>query len=276
VGGVSAHAGAPRATTPHRRRLARFVRLAAAVARTWWRAVVAPPVPDGGAWRRLVVDSAEEMLAALAVRVEVRGAHPLTEGPVLLVANHVSWIDVQALGLLHGPRFVAKTEVRDWPLVGRMVAGLGTIFHRRGSCRDAGRVKDVLARSLVTGGRAAVFPEGTTTDGGRVGKFHAAFLQAAIDAAVPVQPVAIRYREADGTTSTAAAFVDDMSFLASLARVLARPALVVELTFGAPIYAADKTRRELAAQCHAFVASTLGFAAVPAAEPTRLALRRAA
>jgi 1-acyl-sn-glycerol-3-phosphate acyltransferase len=273
---VSPHPGAPRAATSYRVRLRRLLRLAAAVAHTWWRAVVAAPVPDGPSWRLLVVSSAERMLTALAVRVEVRGAHPLTEGPVLLVANHVSWIDVQALGSLGGPRFVAKTEVRDWPVIGRMVAGLGTIFHRRWSCRDAARVKDVLARSLVTGGRAAVFPEGTTTDGGRVGHFHPAFLQAAIDAAVPVQPVAIRYRELDGTTSAAAAFVDDMSFATSLARVLARPGLVVELTFGAPVYAADKTRRQLATHCRTFVASTLGCTSAAGSEPAEPRLRRAA
>lgn len=273
---MSPRAGAPRPATPLPTRARRLVRLAAAVARTWRHAVVAPPAPDGAAWRRLVVGSAERMLAALAVRVEVRGAHPLTEGPVLVVANHVSWIDVQALGSLVGPRFVAKTEVRHWPLVGRMVAGLGTVFHRRWSVRDAARVKDVLARVLVCGGRVAVFPEGTTTDGGRVGRFHAAFLQAAIDAAVPVQPVAIRYRELDGTTSTAAAFVDDMTFGASLARVLARPGLVVELTFGPPVYAADRTRRALAAHCRAFVAATLGLDEPAPADATRRALRRAA
>jgi len=258
-------------------RAARAMRLAATILAAWLRArLQAPPVASPG-WRRLVGTSSARALAAVAVDVEVRGARPLLDGPVLVVANHVSWLDVQALGTIAPTRFVAKTEVRGWPLVGDLVARVGTIFLRRGSCRDAARVKNVVARALVAGDRFAVFPEGTTTDGGRVAPFYAALLQAAVDAAVPVQPVAIRYREIDGARSTAAAFVDDMTFAGSLARILARPRIVAELTFGPPIYAADKTRRELAAQCQAFVADTLGYElAAPVPSRTRRITRRAA
>ncbi len=271
VGGVSTAVG-----TSLPERLRRVVGLTAAVAHTWWRAVVDAPAIAGTSWRRLVEASAAKMLAALSVRVVVRGAHPLTEGPVLLVANHVSWLDVQALGTIAGPRFVAKEEVRDWPAIGRMVTRLGTIFLKRHSCRDAARVKDVLARALVSGERVAVFPEGTTTDGRSVGPFYSALLQAAVDAAVPVQPVAIRYREIDGAATTAAAFVDDMSFVESLAQIVTRPGLVAELTFGPPIYAADKTRRQLATLCRAFITNALGLEPATAGSHAPRPLRRAA
>jgi 1-acyl-sn-glycerol-3-phosphate acyltransferase len=223
-----------------------------------------------------VEEGAARMLEAVGIEVRVRGARPLLAGPVLLVANHVSWIDVQALGAVAGTRFVAKAEVRDWAVVGALAARLGTLFIRRGHLRDALRTKSALAKLLVTGERVAVFPEGTTTDGSRVGRFHPALLQAAVDAAVPVQPVAIRHCEPDGARSAAAAFVDDMTFVASLGRVLARPRLAVELTFGPPIWAADQTRRQLAARCREFVVGTLGVGE-PVREPTVLpSVRRAA
>ena len=248
-------------------RCRRVAELATAVAHARWlgrwhgRAIGTP------AGHRLVEASSRRMLAAVAVDVEVRGARPLVAGPVLWVANHVSWIDIQALGAIGGTRFIAKSEVRDWPIVGTMAARFGTLFIRRGHRRDAHRVKNAIAKLLVTGERVVVFPEGTTTDGSQVAPFHAALLQAAVDAAIPVQPVAIRYREADGTPSAAAAFVDDMTFAGSLTRVLARPRLVAELTFGKPIWAADKSRRELAARCRGVIADALGLAA-PLAAPS--------
>ncbi len=262
--------------TSWKTRAARFVRLAVALGRTWWRARRHAGAVGSLRWRRTVEQSSAGMLSAVGVEVRVRGARPLVTGPVLLVANHVSWIDVQAIGTVAAARFVAKSEVRAWPIVGAMAARLGTVFLRRNHRRDAMRVKNLLAKLLVTGERIVVFPEGTTTDGRGVGPFYAALLQAAIDAAIPVQPVAIRHVEADGTPSAAAAFVDDLTFMTSLGRVLTRPRLVTELVFGPPMWSADQTRRELAARCRAFIAAELGCAdaaAMPAAPP---ALRRAA
>lgn len=224
--------------------------------------------------RHVVERGGAALLDAVAVEVDARGARPLLAGPVLFVANHVSWLDVQALGAVAGTRFIAKAEVRDWPVVGALAARLGTLFIRRGHFRDAMRVKNELAKLFVGGERVAVFPEATTTDGTRLGTFHPALFQAAIDAAIPVQPVAIRILEVDGTPAAAAAFVDDMTFVESLGKVLARPRLVVELTFGPPIWAADQTRRQLAMRCRSFVAGVLGLAEpMPVAVPP---LRRAA
>jgi 1-acyl-sn-glycerol-3-phosphate acyltransferase len=254
----------------------RLGRLVAALGRTWWEARRHAGALGGEGRRRAIERSGTRMLDAVGVEVHVRGARPLLAGPVLLVANHVSWIDVQALGAVAGARFVAKSEVRDWPLVGALAARLGTIFLRRGHRRDAMRVKNLLARLLVTGERVVVFPEGTTTDGTRVAPFYAALLQAAVDAAIPVQPVAIQHRERDGTRSDAAAFVDDMSFLRSLGRVLERPGIVTEIVFGPPIWAADKTRRDLAARCRGFITAELGCADQTTVPRPATAIRRAA
>ena len=246
-------------TTSWKTRAARVTRLALALGQMSWDARRHAAALGSDPWRRAVENGSARLLDAVGVDVRVRGARPLLAGPVLMVANHVSWIDVQALGAVAGTRFVAKTEVRDWPVIGAMAARFGTLFIRRGSLRDAARVKNTLTKLLVTGERIVVFPEGTTTDGSRVGPFYAALLQAAVDAAIPVQPVAIRYVEPDGEPSPAAAFVDDMRFATSLARVLACPRLVAELTFGPPIWAADKTRRELAGRCRGFITGELGL-----------------
>jgi 1-acyl-sn-glycerol-3-phosphate acyltransferase len=253
----------------------RLVRLALALGRTCWEARRHAGAVGSRAWRRTVERSSGRMLAAVGVEVRVQGARPLLAGPVLLVANHVSWIDVQALGVVAGARFVAKAEVRAWPVVGAMAERLGTVFLRRGSRCDAMRVKNLLAKMLVTGERVVVFPEGTTTDGSRLDPFHAALLQAAVDAAIPVQPVAIRHLEADGTPSTAAAFIGDMTFVTSLARVLERPTLTTELVFGAPIWAADKSRRELTSRCRAFIAGVLGLAEARPVSAVPAVIRRA-
>src|SRR5215470_9593270 len=132
--------------TPWTTRARRTVRLAFEVVRTTWRGRRHADALGSEAWRRDVERSSARLLESVAVHVEVRGARPLLAGPVLLVANHVSWLDVQALGAVAGTRFVAKSEVRDWPLVGMMAARFGTLFIRRGHRRDALRVKNEIAR----------------------------------------------------------------------------------------------------------------------------------
>jgi 1-acyl-sn-glycerol-3-phosphate acyltransferase len=215
---------------------------------------------------RVVTWLARRALAALDVRLRIIGARPPDGEPLLLVANHVSWLDVYALNAACPACFVAKTETADWPVAGTITRGFGAIFIRRGSFRDAARVKDAVAGRLRAGERVAVFPEATTTDGTRLLRFHPAMFQAARDAGVRVQPVAIRYPGPDGAPNLAAAFVGEMTFVESLRRVLREPALEVELDFAAAIPAADLGRRELAALSRGLVAASLGLPRV-AIEP---------
>jgi 1-acyl-sn-glycerol-3-phosphate acyltransferase len=239
--------------------------------------VVAPrlsPIGRGGLGARL----AARTLRTLHVRVRRLGAAPY-DGPMLLVANHVSWLDVYALNaVVGGPRSVAKSEVARWPIAGAIARGFGTFFHVRGNYRDAARVKDAVAVALRGGERVLVFPEGTTTEGGSVGRFHAALFQAAVDAGVPVQPVAIHYPAADGSPDPAASFVGEMTFVESLVRVLGRRRLDARLTFGPVLSSAGRSRRELAALSHAFVALALDCTtrAEPSLVPARPRFARAA
>jgi 1-acyl-sn-glycerol-3-phosphate acyltransferase len=204
------------------------------------------------------------------------GADPATDGPLLLIANHVSWLDIYGLNAVAPARFVAKAEVRDWPVVGSIAAYSGTFFIVRGSCRDAARVKDAIASALARGERVVVFPEGTTTDGTRLGPFYAALLQAAVDTGTDVQPVAIRYLDAGGARNTAASFIDDMSFGTSLFQVVREPTIELELTFGAPIRPHGKTRRELRDLARGFVLGALGLLEAHVPRQRLAALRRRA
>lgn len=240
------------------------------VALAWAGAALVGPRVGPAARRRMATRLARRTLRTLAVRVSRHGALPPPDQPLLVVANHVSWLDVYVLNAFLEARFVAKSETAAWPVVGTISRGFDALHIARGSCRDAARVKDRVAAALGAGERVVVFPEATTTDGSGVRRFHGAMFQAAIDAGVPVLPVALRYRRPDGTVDPTPAFVDDMTFVESLRRVLRASALHAEVTFGSPLAVRGMTRRELAAAAHQFAARTLR---VPALAPARPAMR---
>jgi 1-acyl-sn-glycerol-3-phosphate acyltransferase len=154
------------------------------------------------------------VLRSLGIRLTARGSlHP---GPLLVVANHISWVDILSINAVQPVRFVSKADVKHWPLLGYLVASGGTLFIERERKRDALRVVHQIAEALRGGDIVAVFPEGTTSDGHDVLPFHANLLQAAIATGTPVQPVVLRYRDAASAVSPAAAYVGDTSLLASL------------------------------------------------------------
>jgi 1-acyl-sn-glycerol-3-phosphate acyltransferase len=162
------------------------------------------------------------------------------------------------LNAVAAARFVAKSEVRGWPFFGTIATRFDTFFIVRGSYRDAGRMRTAVARALGQGERVAVFPEGTTTDGTAVGRFFPALFQAAIDARAPVQPVALRYRDAHGEPSPAPVFVGDTTVLESVGHVIREPSLTVEVTFGPPLSPLGLTRKALAQRTRRWIAGQLG------------------
>jgi len=223
----------------------------------WVGAELVIPRLDPRRRQRVAAWFAWHTLRALDVTIRVRDTCPETKGPRLLVANHVSWLDVYALNAVLQARFVAKSETRTWPLLGVITQAFDTLFVVRESFRDAARVKDAAAAALRQGDTIVVFPEGTTTDGTLLRRFYPAFFQAAIDASVAVQPVAIRYPGDHGLPNLAAAFVDDMTFLESFQRIVGQRGLTVELTFGPAISATHRTRRELAQVARRHIADHL-------------------
>ena len=204
-----------------RRRVRTAVRIAALVAVVLAGALVGLAAPLLGV-RRLERAQAlwcGTLLAAVGVRVVVTGPRPAPGS--LVVANHVSWLDVLALNRVAPVRMLAKAEVRDWPVVGAMAARAGSLFLDRDRLRALPDAVAAVADALGAGGCVGVFPEGTTRCGRDLARFRPAAFQAALDAGAPVVPVALSYADPDGAPDAAAAFVGDDTLAASLARVAA-------------------------------------------------------
>jgi 1-acyl-sn-glycerol-3-phosphate acyltransferase len=192
---------------------------------------------------RRVQKWAGTMLKRLDIELRMVGA-PAPAGPMLLVANHISWVDILALHAVCPCRFVAKADVEHWPLLGTLVTGGGTLYVKRESRRDAMRVVHRMVQALKDGDILAVFPEGTTSDGRSVLPFHSGLIQAAISADAPVQPVALQIVDGrSGRPSRAASYMGDESLAGSVWRTLRARELCARVTFGAPQRAAGRDRR---------------------------------
>jgi 1-acyl-sn-glycerol-3-phosphate acyltransferase len=194
------------------------------------------------------------LLLLLGVRHRVTGDPRLARGRTLVVANHVSWLDIPALAVIQPLPILAKREVASWPLVGTLARLAGTLYIDRDRLRPLPGTVGQLAQVLSSGGSLVVFPGGTTLCGRTPGRFRHATFQAAVDTGAVVRPVAITYRLLDGRPSTIAAYVGDDSLLASLHRVIATKGLVVEVAVLPPIEATGLDRRTLTQRAAAAVA----------------------
>ncbi|HET6801963.1 MAG TPA: lysophospholipid acyltransferase family protein [Casimicrobiaceae bacterium] len=203
------------------------------------------------------------------MNLDIRMTGALAHPNVLVVANHVSWLDIFALHAVGPVRFIAKSEIARWPLLGRLVAGVGTLFIERARRHDTHRVNQEVARALAEGDIVAIFPEGTVTDGTTLLPFKGSLLQPIVDAGGYVQPVAIRYRTPDGLLSTIPAYVADVTFMGSLWRICGARSLVVELTATPPLLATGKHRRVLAHEAENAIRAALALPAHDSAPGTR-------
>jgi len=186
---------------------------------------------------------ANRMLNLLGITLRPDGK-PVRKGPVLLAANHISWLDIVVIHATGHCRFVSKSEVRQWPLVGLLAEGAGTLFLERTSRKDAMRVVHHMVECLQAGEILAIFPEGTTGDGQSVLPFHANLLQAAVSADVPIQPVALSFVDPlTGSTSFAPCYIGEDTLMQSLWRTLKTPALLAVVRFGEPQWAEGRDRR---------------------------------
>ncbi|MFF8634209.1 lysophospholipid acyltransferase family protein [Streptomyces pilosus] len=174
------------------------------------------------------------LVRAAGVRVRVVGAAPPTGG-LLLVANHISWLDVPLLTAVRPARLLAKSEIRRWPVAGALAARAGVLFIDRDRLRGLPDTVAALTGILRAGAAVAAFPEGSTWCGRGRGEFRRAVFQAALDAGVPVLPVRIRYRNGRGAPATAPAFVGDDTLLASLWRVASARGVTAEIEVERPI-----------------------------------------
>ncbi len=181
-----------------------------------------------------------------------------TEHPQLLVANHVSWLDVLVIQSIQPSVFVAKSEVRQWPVIGLIAQSCGVVFVDRSSLHSARKMVDEVASALHHGYCVAGFPEGTSSDGRQVSLFHANLFEAAIHHQVDVRPLAIRYKNTfTGELSIDAAFIDDIGFLESLHKVISLRRICVDVHLGKPLSPKGHTRRTLAHLSHRTVSTQL-------------------
>jgi 1-acyl-sn-glycerol-3-phosphate acyltransferase len=242
-------------------RVSRVARLVAVLIGGVGIALVVPLLGPGGraravrGWFRAVV-------AATGVRLQVAGA-PTAPGPdlvsagaggllsgaapALVAANHLSWLDIPVLLAVEPMRVLAKSEVRSWPVLGYLALRGGTLFIDRTRLRRLPATVAEIADTLRAGETVLVFPEGSTWCGRVRGRYRPATMQAAIDAGVPVRPLSLCYRLADGQASTVAAWVGTDSLLASVWRIASTRGLSVQVEVAPLVDTAGRTRREVAA-----------------------------
>ncbi len=234
------------------RRLARILRVFAHVARGLWlarRYLPRTPPPRTPAQWAIMRKWHRRALQLAGVEVRTHG-EPL-QGPVLFVANHVSWLDIGLMSTIVDAGFIGKSELADWPVLGVLIRQGGTIFVDRNG-RDGGTAAaEEMAQRLQRGERVAVFPEGTTSDGTDMRHFHPRLFGAALSAGVPIQPVALRYDNAR------APYTGGVSFMGHLWGILGEPRIHADVYLLDPIHPDGLDRRRLAATAQAAIRARL-------------------
>ncbi|MEZ5653637.1 MAG: lysophospholipid acyltransferase family protein [Burkholderiaceae bacterium] len=199
------------------------------------------------------------LLSAAGMDVQTVGSLPADGQGLLLVANHLSWIDIFVINRISAARFVAKSEIARWPVIGTLVARVGTLFIERGRRHAVQHMLHTMAVHLEQGERVAVFPEGTTSDGRQLLPFHANLIQAAIVTGTPVVPVAIEFLDHEGRRSDAPLFVGDTNLLECVWRIVSARSLLARVQLLDPIATSHDLRRsEVAALARERMSLALG------------------
>ncbi|MFN4117441.1 lysophospholipid acyltransferase family protein [Acidovorax sp.] len=221
----------------------RLLRMLAHIAKGVWIVALRFPALSPDQQHAHVQAWSLQLLAHAGIRLRIQGRPPVT-GPVMLVANHISWLDIPVMHAARHCRFVSKSDVQGWPIIGALATAAGTLYIERSSRRDALRMVKSMQEALQRGEVLAVFPEGTTGDGREMLPFHANLLQAAVAADAPVQPVGLRFVDrASGTTSFAPSYIGDETLVGSIWRTLSAPAIEAVVHYGEPELPAGRDRR---------------------------------
>ncbi len=199
---------------------------------------------------KVAIRLANNLVWMFGVSIRVSGTP--ADGPVLIVANHISWLDIIVLHSVRAMSFVGKAEIDQWPVFSYAAHTGNTIFHQRGSQDSASDVATVMTQRLQQGQRVVIFPEGGILPGNSVRRFHARMFRAAVDAQCPVQPVMVRYTH-NGRRDDDISFREGENMLVNIGRLLARPGAEAEIHFLPLIDAVGKPRRELADAARAAV-----------------------
>ena len=209
-------------------------------------------------WRRKLKQRwSRVMLDILGIKLEADLRH-IPPGS-MLVANHISWLDIFVVNAALPCAFVSKEEVRHWPIIGWLAAINDTVFLKRGSRGHARLINEEIGAKLEHGAHVAVFPEGTTTDGTQVLHFHAALLQPALAAQRPIVPVGISYWENNGERSLAPRYDGDLSIGECFSAIAHRPRLVARLVSTPSLGLAGEDRRRVALAAREAICAAAGL-----------------
>jgi 1-acyl-sn-glycerol-3-phosphate acyltransferase len=187
-----------------------------------------------------------KLLHSWNIGLQVRG-QPQAQGPLLLVCNHLSWLDISVIHAALYCRFVSKSDIRHWPVLGPLATGAGTLYIERSKRQDARRMVHDMAQAMTAGDVVSVFPEGTTGNGKALLPFHANLIQSALLAQAPIQPVGLRFVDTrTGKPTQAPAYAGADTLMASVWRTLQAPSITAVLHFGPLQHAQGRDRREWA------------------------------
>lgn len=191
------------------------------------------------------------LLGCFNIRVKVFGTPPDdSTKQTMFVANHISWADIHALNSIIPVRFIAKLEIKSWPIFGYLVTKSGTLFINRTIRKDAARIVEMTTDSLIESENVCFFPEGTTTDGTHILPFKTSIIQAAVDAKASIWPLTIYYPTTDGKANLTMAYAGETTMIESMDQILRVRYPVVELHFLDPIACSSQTRQAVSHQAH--------------------------
>jgi 1-acyl-sn-glycerol-3-phosphate acyltransferase len=221
-------------------------------------AAVVYPFIGRAARRRRLKQWSKQLLRLFSIRMRVHGAPP-AEGVVLIVSNHVSWLDIFAINAVRPTRFVANSDIRRWPLIGWLCAQGDTLFIDRTRRHHTRDINATMAAAMRDGDAFAVFPEGSTTHGDVLLPFHASLLQPALSCDAKIFPAAVRYSRDDGSLCSEADYEGEKSLVQSLLQLVTQPRVHLDLHFLPPIDCAGRHRRDVADEAAERIAATLGL-----------------
>lgn len=194
----------------------------------------------------------------VGLKITLHGRPPDTAA--LITANHISFLDILVISTTTPAGFLSKEALRFWPILGYISSRSGTVYIKRGKRNVLYKTLQALCDILQSDRSLVIFPEGTTTLGERINKFHTGLFQAAINTNSPVQPVALRYFR-HGKLDRIAAYIDQDNFLITLIKIIAQPKTEVQLTYCKMIQNHTHNRRELAAASHSIISQVLSIPA---------------
>ncbi len=202
----------------------------------------------------------QQLLAAFNIKVIVSGDIPPDDlSHAMIIANHVSWADIHVLNSVIPLRYIAKSDIRHWPIFGFFASRVNTLFVDRAKKQDALRIVDITSACLEAGDRLCFFPEGTTTDGTSVLPFKSSLIEASIRSGTSIYPVAISYPLANGGINTEMAYAGDTTLKESMQQALAIKSPIVNIHFLAPVSTKDQNRRTLAYHVHNLITKKLNL-----------------